>query len=573
MLNNKLTYASGAFYVLTVTYLLWLTLLPVEVRWAEADFLLLRGSMAFAIVGLVISLYRKTSQNVTLTDALVLLWLVYFVGRAYVGGEYACATDILKSVSMGTAYFSLRLLLHNIRLQAWMLALGIIVCGCYESLLGIYQAIHGTSLHPQYLLTGSFPNPGPYSAYLMLALVVGGVTLFTRKDIGDKQRYALLTTLFPVLVALPMTWSRAAFVSIALVMLWVCRGYYWRYRYAVWGLLAVMCVMLYAVKQGSADGRVIIWRAAFAACRDNLWFGVGIGGFRNAVAEGMAVLHGEGVDLSGAGVTDYAYNAAVKILTEQGVIGLSLAVAVTVVAMMRLWRNSQPLYYGMVALLIFSMFSYPFELLPYTILVVLVIAWSESTGGTVIYQCGRVKTVAAVVLLALLSCKVSRVISERYEHDRDYDFIRGMRDEAFTKDYFELLPYEKDNAEFLFDFGKMLRAQHRYNDSNAMLRQGSRHSADPMFHILMGNNYNDMRQYRLAEQSYRKAFAVMPNRIYPLYQLMLLYEETGDSVKMRAMARRVLRMKCKVESPATREMKEKAKEKLTIKEKRLNMRK
>ena len=69
------------------------------------------------------------------------------------------------------------------------------------------------------------------------------------------------------------------------------------------------------------------------------------------------------------------------------------------------------------------------------------------------------------------------------------------------------------------------------------------------------------------------AFAIMPNRIYPLYQLMLLYEETGDSVKMSAMAQRVLRTKCKVESPATREMKEKAKERLTIKERRLNMRK
>ena len=573
MLNNKLTYACGAFHVLTIAYLLWLTLLPVEVRWAEADFLLLCGSMAFAIVGLGISLYRKALQSVTLTDVIVFLWLVYFVGRAYVGGEYACATEILKSVSMGAAYFSLRMLLYNTRLPGWMLALGIIVCGSYESLLGIYQVISGTSLHPQYLLTGSFPNPGPYSAYPMLALVVGIVTLFTRKDICNKHRNALLAMLLPVLIVLPMTWSRAAFVSIALVLLWVWRRYYWRYRYAVWGMMVVAAIMLYVVKQGSADGRVIIWRAAIAACHDNVWLGVGIGGFRNAVAEGMEVLHGEGVDLSGAGVTDYAYNAAVKILTEQGIIGLSLVVAATVVAMMRLRCNSQPLYCGMFAVLLFAMFSYPFELLPYNILLVLVMAWSESMGGTIIYRCGRVMTVAAVVVLVLLSCKVSLVISERYEHDRDYDFIRGMRDEAFIKDYNELLPYEKDNAEFLFDFGKMLRVQHRYNDSNAMLRQGSRHSADPMFHVLMGNNYNDMRQYRLAEQSYRKAFAIMPNRIYPLYQLMLLYEETGDSVKMSAMAQRVLRTKCKVESPATREMKEKAKERLTIKERRLKMRK
>lgn len=98
----------------------------------------------------------------------------------------------------------------------------------------------------------------------------------------------------------------------------------------------------------------------------------------------------------------------------------------------------------------------------------------------------------------------------------------------------------------------------RYNDSNDVLHRGTMCSADPMFYVLIGNNYKEMRQYELAEQAYQKAFAVMPNRLYPLYRLMLLYNETGNTGKAKETARRILGMKPKVESEATREMKNKA---------------
>ena len=52
----------------------------------------------------------------------------------------------------------------------------------------------------------------------------------------------------------------------------------------------------------------------------------------------------------------------------------------------------------------------------------------------------------------------------------------------------------------------------------------------------------------------------MPNRLYPLYRLMLLYDSIGESEKAKVMARQIAGLKPKVESSATRDMKEKAKE-------------
>ena len=81
-----------------------------------------------------------------------------------------------------------------------------------------------------------------------------------------------------------------------------------------------------------------------------------------------------------------------------------------------------------------------------------------------------------------------------------------------------------------------------------------------MFYVLMGNNYKDMKHDDLAEQAYQKAFSVMPNRLYPLYQLMMLYHDGGNKQKAKEMAKRVVKMKPKIESPATKDMKKKAEE-------------
>ena len=156
-------------------------------------------------------------------------------------------------------------------------------------------------------------------------------------------------------------------------------------------------------------------------------------------------------------------------------------------------------------------------------------------------------------------------VKDVHEADKEYATFRGMYEELFLEDYRELLPQEEDNAEFLFDYAQTLRMAKRYNDSNEMLRRGAKVSADPMFYVLQGNNYKDMSLYNMAEESYKKAFAVMPNRLYPLYQLMLLYQKKSksDNKKLKDVARRIVAIKPKIESPATRDIQRAARQVLT----------
>ena len=429
-------------------------------------------------------------------------------------------------------------------------------CTVYETGLGFSQILHGSSRHYLYLLTGTFQNPGPYSAFLMLGAVIG----LTWLQETDKKwlRYIIWGATCLILMLLPATWSRAAFVSLATVLLLIFRNSYWRWRWFIWVGCIAVGIIFYFIKQGSADGRMLIWTSALTTWLHHPWMGVGIGGFFHASANGITELYTNNPSsalFTFGGVTDYAFNDLLKVLVEQGIIGMVLCIIMVGYMLFLLWQHSKPLFYGMLSLLIFSMFSYPFELLPYRIITVMVAAWVASVHSQ--QSDGRVRYGWLVfsLLLFLPSYLIAKQVQTRYNADRDYQMFAGMVNEAFIKDYYELLPLESDNPRFLFDFGKTLRTHGRYNDSNDMLKQGTLVSADPMFYVLMGNNYKDMGYPDFADESYKKAFSVMPNRIYPLYQLMQLYKKNGDVGKAKAYAKRIISFKEKIISPATKQIK------------------
>lgn len=535
------------------------TIVSVENRWTKCEVCIFYGIPVLLSLGLVMLIWRRQKIHCTFTDIIAIAWFIYYVGRTWIGNEWFCQMEFMKTSELFLIYTSLRVAFDGTRMSAWILVGSIIAFGCYEACIGISQLCgYSSSRHNLYSITGNFLNPGPYSAYLMTGVVVGLVAL---KEFSCKNgiwKYLLVAAIVVMAVVLPATWSRSAYIGLSSVALIVYRDKYWKYRYVVWGCILLAGIVLYFIKQGSADGRLIIWRAALTTWTHYPWFGVGVGGFLHTFAEGMSQLTADGVDLFSVGVPDGAYNNLLKIVVEQGFIGGLFAVSATFSALIVLARNSKALIYGMVALLVFSLFSYPFDLLSYKVIAVLVVAWSESVGGKRLFEISRLKLLLSSCFLGFVSFQTGKISNECYKTDKD--IYTGSFVYSSVEHYYNLMASENDNPFFLFEFGKMLREEGRYNDSNAILRKGTKCSADPMFYILMGNNYKCMAHYDLAEQAYRKAFAVMPNRLYPLYKLMLLYHDTGMRDRELEMARRVMEFKVKVKSPATEEMKEKARE-------------
>ncbi len=556
--------------------LLCLTLMNVETRWSNADVLLAKILPTVGLAGLTCLLLNKKAWQWMWTDIIIGIWMLYWLLRVWVGAEFPCGTDFLQTVWMCLLYMFLRLTFTGCdRQMPYAVTLLILVFGSIESFWGAWQLLNGASRHSVFLLTANFLNPGPYSAYPMLGAISGIMLLSDKWNIrcnetANKKYQSSVEAVIKVLtltclMILPSTWSRAAWLSIGLIILWAMRKKYWKWRYWIWGILLLFTFLAFIVKRGSAEGRLIIWAAALTSWWETPIIGVGYGGFCHAVADGISSLYNQNANLfsnfHNAGVTEYSYNALLQILVEQGLCGALLCLMIVVMVIRRLYQVCVPLMYCLLGLLIFSCFSYPFDTLPYRIILVMIVALSASLHN--LNPEGPQRLWAPLLLGCAsigLSLPMGDRTKERLKIDEEVRIISDVHDDFFLKDLYVTLPQNRDNADVLFNIAKMLQDKGRWRDSNAILHMGTEVSADPMFYVLQGNNFQHMEHPVLAEQAYIKAFSIMPNRLYPLYNLLCLYQETQQNDKALDIAKQIATMNPKVQSPATDEMQQKAKE-------------
>ena len=539
---------------------------PVERVWYQTDVSLTYAIFFIAAIGGCLLMFRNRHILISKLDVALITWYLYVMGRAYFNVSYPCATIILRSTQMMMLYIAFRLLMSSSSIQERYIVVLILCFAFYEALLGIHQFANGYSRHYLYLITGTFLNPGPYSIILAMGLVMSLTWIKCAENLHLRSSFLYIPVIVLTIV-LPTTLSRAALLSTA-----ICVGItYWsELKRWIWWIVAVssmISLFLYFIKIGSAEGRFIIYFISILIITHHPVIGSGIGSFFHQYAKEMARFSQAHPDFNfqSADVLDYAFNDLLRIGVEQGLVGICIAIVVILLTFNSIGIKGQTLRMGFLALLIFSLFSYPFELLPYQIIMTLILAYAGTSEPVYVVKGWKKQffnrffiPVGCLLMMVPASIFVSHQIECRAKAETDYQMMAGLSDAAFIDDYYELLPLLTENPRFLFDFGKMLAQQGRYNDSNGMLRQGALVSNDPMFYVIQGNNYRDMGAYNEAETAYLKAYHVLPNRLYPLYQLMCLYEQAGDVDKMRQMAQQVIGFNVKVESPATKEMKDKA---------------
>ena len=551
-----------------LVFFMFTTVIPVETRWSTAEVIVAKALPFICIAGFAFTLLQNSeNKKFSLLDIWVIAWYVYYLCRTWAGNEFPCATQFLKDTELFTLYFSLRAIFCNIRISPVFVIVILVIFSCYEAILGLWQIITGESHHTIYLFTGSFLNPGPYSAYLLIALVAG--LLAKNEIISQFRKYSqygrrYITAFYFVLLAipaimLPATWSRAAIIAFVLVCLLAYRKNYWRRRYAIWGLCIVAVLILYFIKQNSADGRMLTWIASCNTWSHAPWLGFGIGGFKNACAEGIAEMYDTDPAnqlFASGNVADYAFCDILKILIEQGIVGVTLCLIVTAITLHNVYNYSKPLFYSLLSLLVFSLFSYPFELYPFRAIAVIIAALSSKVAYN--EEGKRIGPLFLFLIgIAIMAGYLAKEINLRSKIDKEADMFLYSQP-YLMEDFKKISSKESDNPRFLFIFAKTLRNNGKYNDSNAFLHQGALVSNDPMFFLLQGNNYKDLACYNLAEQAYIKSYTMMPNRLYPLYQLMLLYESIGHEEKAKRMAKKILESKPKVDSQAIEYIKNKA---------------
>ncbi|EHG98928.1 tetratricopeptide repeat protein [Paraprevotella clara] len=532
-----------------------------------------RAVAALVVLALTAVCLGRRLPRLHWADGVALFWWVYVSLNYVFVSPYPAAEAYGKAMALGVAYVALRLVIPfcgRAFTRLWWV--GLCAAGGYELWTGFMQlAGREASRHHLFDVTGTFFNPGPYAIFVAVVLAVSVAWWYRYGEafagrgrwsrVGAWSVAAVAVFCFPVLVA---TWSRAAWVAVAVAaacLLWKAHR-----RMVLWGMGVAVCagVSAYFLKQGSADGRLLMTMVAGRAWAGEWLCGHGLGGYAQAYGAAQEAFFAArpGSPLSVvAGSPEYAFNGVLGVGVEQGVLGAVPALVLGLWSLAVLCRRGEVSAYGWLVLLVSSLFSYPFALWPFLSLAVawVALAVSLEAGTAEVRWWKRTAVWPVVAAGGLCVWHLSACTARRVEAYEEFRRVRGVQDVAFLEDYRKKYEDLKAYPDFLFTFGTALREAGRYNESNAMLRQGTRVSCDPVFYTLMGNNYRDLGAVAEAESAYRKAFGMLPGRMYPLYRLMKLYEAEGQMRKAEEMARQIIAFRPKVDSPAVREMKNEAK--------------
>lgn len=427
-------------------------------------------------------------------------------------------------------------------------------------------------------------------------------------NILNKAGYYLpVVAIISIVLVLPASRSRAAWLAVsgAAVYLFAVK-YRWIQKFkrlnfsagkkALMVFLVIAVTIagaagLYHLKKGSADGRMLIWKITTRMIADHPATGTGFNGFKANYMDYQArhfENNTDSVETRVAGDTNYAFNELLQQTAEHGLTGTILLalIFITAFSVSKSDRKSDSITSGhaitrlainlvalskalLLSFIIFSMFSYPVQILPIKIGVVLALACLSNNSRKLKSGCPALKTncrvtifmakvlVGGVALAAVYfgACFLEKQ-TEAFKNWKYAFTLYGMGAyEQSIAEYEKALPVLRCNGDFLTNYGKALSMAGKHEEAITTLKKAAKYYPNTVVYTALGDSYKATGKSKKAEAAYLHAWHMNPARFYPKYLLAKLYDETGQKVKAAKVARELLEKEIKVESTAIDEIK------------------
>ena len=479
-------------------------------------------------------------------------------------------------------YISVRLAAGDGTLRRWLLSVILIVV-LAQAVWGLLQ-LYGfaRSYHNLYKITGTLFNPGPYSGFVAVGMPLSLAYSFD-KTLSRWERCLGAVSLLAAVLVLPAAMSRAAWIAgvvgcvpvlFQVSSLTSLRASPFKFQVpsskfttivgAVF-LSVALLTGLYFLKKDSAHGRWVIWNASMEAFKENPLLGAGYGKFAAVYGDAQATYflkqERTAAQVMVADSPDYAFNEYVQIAVELGIVGLLLFLLLMGSCFV-VQHSLTHSHCSLIAFSVFAAFSYPFSVLPLGIMFIFLLALSAPSSRKLSFTAPVwLRAIVVALCFGVTAYSVCQILPKRAAY-REWSTLRTLyRINAFheaTKEYATLYPKLRHEKHFLFEYAQCLSKTEQPAESNRIFEEYLLYGSDPMVYNCMGNNFKEMGDYGKAENLYLRASQIVPNRLYPLYLLMKLYAETGQTEKAKAMADALLKKPVKVKSAAIREMQEEA---------------
>lgn len=405
------------------------------------------------------------------------------------------------------------------------------------------------SNHPYFSVTGFFGNPGPMGGFQAVTLVLA-VTLMEDNPLCKWLQKGLW---FAVLLIGYSVWcsnSRASWIAVIIgvsvlfyppLFQWFKNRKWWSLPVGVSGCLLVFTA-LYLYRPSSVDARVLIARVSADIIIDAPFAGHGAGVFNKKYMLYQADYFERNPQSKYISVADnaaYPYNEFLRIWIELGMIGLLCFV-------FALWqmivKGSHATRAPITALIVFSIFSYPFSvdglLLLFPVLAAMTLPASSDR---------RIGFPLAISIGGLI---LAGWIWE-------YKQVKDLRMNLYQWTYH----FDKDAEVYINRHTEWIKATPQLNTMYSLALSQNKDTMDrKKLSIIMPTceNWCDIASiyeknglYAEAENYYRQASWMIPTRIRPRYLLFKMYQSIGRNEEAIKLGEEILMMPLKVENTYT----------------------
>ena len=285
--------------------------------------------------------------------------------------------------------------------------------------------------------------------------------------------------------------------------------------------------------------------------KDKPWFGWGFDGYVAQYMNYQADYLTAHPDSPFVLLADETQNPFNEFLHVALIYGIPCAVAFVFVTLWTIWHiyakvkeHKSVLLCTVCVLVVWFMFSYPLNI-PFVWLIILFMFLSTITRTV---KPPMPKLCMTLVQTTGFACMYSLYVTGAHDIRKLCLQERATNhcDEEIMKEYEEIYKEYYDDYMFIYNYGALLHLRGEYKKSLEVLNAGKKYLSDYNMMLLIGDDYQKLKQYDLAIASYKRAGEMIPSRYLPLYYRMELYLETGDMEKAYEIANMIINKKNKI---------------------------
>lgn len=446
----------------------------------------------------------------------------------------------------------------------------LVLAGVVETVVGLLQFAKEYPDVMGNVVTGTFDNVAGYVSCLCIALPFA---IYLCSEIDKRLRLLGRIAVTVMALGVLLSCSRAGWVTLlVLAFLYLIIVYRpknrWRRTLCI-VLLTLSSVAIlswgYIQKQDSADGRWLIWKNGIEMFKDAPLFGHGYNAVEKEYMDYQTAYLQQHADSKDAYVADnvkHLFCEPLEIAVRYGLLGCLLLSAL-IYTILRLYfqqktREKTTALFSLVALAVFSLFSYP-TTYPFTWLMIatdIVILLGEEKRKALEQRCKNYRHIVTLTL-TIISLGLLLAVVNRYRAETRWAkaYTHAVAGKDMLSEYESLYTVKGCDPYFLYNYAAELHLRGQYQRSIAVAQECTNYWADYDLELLLGLNHIELGEYVQAEQHLMQAHNMCPSRFEPLYQLVQVKQKQDLQQEARKLALQILRKKVKVPSADVEDIK------------------